>query len=82
MREIQTAYTECVEENTYGVHVVVETTETGRERFRDLSKAFETAYRSGAYLREARAAEKGREGFDFEAWRAAGCPPADEWHGG
>ncbi|MDQ2073500.1 MarR family transcriptional regulator [Haloarcula sp. H-GB4] len=82
MREIQTAYTECVEENTYGVHVVVETAETGRERFRDLSKAFETAYRSGDYLREARAAEKGREGFDFEAWRAAGCPPADEWHGG
>ncbi|WP_240938234.1 MarR family transcriptional regulator [Haloarcula rubripromontorii] len=82
LREIQTAYTECVEENTYGVHVVVETAETGRERFRDLSKAFETAYRSGDYLREARAAEKGREGFDFEAWRAAGCPPADEWHGG
>jgi hypothetical protein len=47
MREIQTAYTECVEENTYGVYVVVETAETGRERFRDLSKAFETAYRSG-----------------------------------
>ncbi|KAA9411242.1 MarR family transcriptional regulator [Haloarcula hispanica] len=82
MREIQTAYTECVEENTYGVHVAVETVETGRERFRDLSKAFETAYRSGDYLREARAAERGREGFDFEAWRAAGCPPADEWHGG
>jgi len=82
MREIQTAYTECVEENTYGVHVVVETAESGRERFRDLSKVFETAYRSGDYLREARAAEKSREGFDFEAWQAAGCPPADEWHGG
>ncbi|WP_455583688.1 DUF7845 domain-containing protein [Haloarcula hispanica] len=82
VRELRTAYTECVEENTYGVHVAVETVESGRERFRDLSTAFITAYRSGDYRREERAAEKARDGFDFEAWKAAGCPPADEWRGG
>ncbi|WP_241692822.1 DUF7845 domain-containing protein [Haloarcula salina] len=82
LREIQTAYTECVEANTYGVHVVVETAQTGRERFRDLSAAIRTAYDAGGHRREARAAEQGRKGFDFEAWKAAGCPPADEWRGG
>ncbi|KAA9411231.1 MarR family transcriptional regulator [Haloarcula hispanica] len=82
VRELRTAYTECVEANTYGVHVAVETVESGRERFRDLSTAFITAYRSGDYRREEQAAEKARDGFDFEAWKAAGCPPADEWHGG
>ncbi|MGB9931122.1 MarR family transcriptional regulator [Haloarcula amylolytica] len=82
VRELRTAYTECVETNTYGVHVAVETVESGCERFRDLSTAFITAYRSGDYRREEQAAEKARDGFDFEAWKAAGCPPADEWRGG
>ncbi|WP_152418431.1 hypothetical protein [Haloarcula amylolytica] len=45
VRELRTAYTECVEANTYGVHVAVETVESGHERFRDLSTAFITAYR-------------------------------------
>ncbi|WP_420182000.1 hypothetical protein ACNO8S_12195 [Haloarcula sp. KBTZ06] len=44
VRELRTAYTERVEANTYGVHVAVETVESGHERFRDLSTAFITAY--------------------------------------
>lgn len=43
LREIRTAYTESVSPNTYGIHVVVETVETGRERFRDLRNAFRRA---------------------------------------
>ncbi|MBX0304743.1 MarR family transcriptional regulator [Halomicroarcula sp. F24A] len=81
LREIRTAYSECVEANTYGIHVVVETVETGRERFRDLRNAFQKGYRQDDYMsREEQ--ERRNEAFDFEAWKAAGCPPADEWRGG
>ncbi|MDS0279382.1 MarR family transcriptional regulator [Halomicroarcula sp. S1AR25-4] len=82
VREIRTAYTECVEANTYGIHVVVETAESGRERFRDLSSVFTSAYRSGDYIRETRAAENARDGFDFEAWKEAGYPVGENWDGG
>ena len=81
LREIRTAYTESVSPNTYGIHVVVETVETGRERFRDLRNAFQKGYRRDDYIsREEQ--QRRNESFDFEAWKAAGCPPADEWNGG
>ncbi|WP_455429326.1 DUF7845 domain-containing protein [Haloarcula sediminis] len=81
LREIRTAYTESVSPNTYGIHVVVETVETGRERFRDLRNAFQKGYRRDDYTsREEQ--QRRNESFDFEAWKAAGYPPADEWSGG
>jgi len=81
VRELRTAYMECVGQNTYGVHVVVETVESGRERFRDMKNAFQKGYSRGDYMsREEQ--QRRNEQFDFEAWKAAGCPPADEWRGG
>jgi hypothetical protein len=50
LREIRTVYTESVSPNTYGIHVVVETLETGRERFRDLHNAFQKGYRRDDYM--------------------------------
>jgi len=81
VRKLRTAYAASVEANTFGVHVVVETVETGRERFRDLRNVFRKGYRRDDYTsREEQ--ERRNAGFDFEAWKAAGCPPADEWSGG
>ncbi|WP_324664185.1 DUF7845 domain-containing protein [Haloarcula sediminis] len=81
VRELRTAYAECVEANTFGVHVVVETAETGRERFRDLRNVFQKGYRRDDYTsREEQ--ERRNAGFDFEAWKEAGYPLADEWDGG
>jgi len=77
IRKIKTTYRQHVEENTYGVHVVVTLADGTRKRWRDLSDAFQTSAKRHQELAEHN--KKAREIFDFDAWMDAGCPPADEW---
>jgi len=80
MREVKTAYTECVEGNIYGVHVAVTYADGGRDRFRDLRNVFANGRRATEKAAEKRRWEQARDGFDFKAWKKAGCP--SNWSGG
>jgi outer membrane receptor for monomeric catechols len=80
MREVKTAYTQFVESNVYVVHVVVTYVDGVRDRFRDLRNVFKSQRSEEHITREQQ--ERRNAAFDFAAWKAAGCPPADEWSGG
>jgi len=80
LREIQTTYLEHVEQTTAGIHVEVTLADGTRQRFRSLSAGFLKGDRT--FQRERQQNERARAIFDFEAWKAAGCPPADEWEPG
>lgn len=80
IREIKTVYQEHVEDSTYGVHVEITLTDGARRRYRRMEHAFQKSVERQQH--EKRRNNAAREDFDFEAWKAAGCPPADEWAGG
>jgi len=77
VREIKTTYQECVERSVFGVHVAVTLADGTRKRWRDLRDAFQKSVERQA--RQEKHNRQAREIFDFEAWKEAGYPPADEW---
>lgn len=80
LREIKTVYQEHVEVNTYGVHVEVTLSNGTQQRYRRMKHAFQKSVER--QKKEKQQNDAARENFDFEAWKEAGCPPADEWAGG
>lgn len=81
IREINTAYQEIVEESTHGIHVEIELSNGERRRFNSL----EAAFRAGGDLtvqKERTRNSRARQDFDFEAWKAAGCPPGSRYDPG
>ncbi|ACV46302.1 MULTISPECIES: hypothetical protein [Halomicrobium] len=58
----------------------IEYADGGRDRFRDLRNVFANGRRTADKIDERRRWEQARDGFDFEAWMEAGCPP--DWSKG
>lgn len=80
LREIKTTYQEHVDSLLGGIHVVFTLADGERIRIRDWDWAFTTSVER--QQREAQHNKKAREMFDFESWKDAGYPPADEWDTG
>jgi hypothetical protein len=80
LREIRTTYQEHVEETTAGIHVQVSLADGTRERFRNLRAGFLKG--DTTFQKERQRNDQARKIFDFEAWKEAGYPPADEWEPG
>jgi hypothetical protein len=81
IQRIKARYQSCVGEDGFGVHVEITTLEHGLIRYRNLSNLRVDGYTKGEHMSEYQENKRAREGFDFEAWKAAGCPPADVWSG-
>jgi len=76
---IQTLKARYDDGSGYGVHVQIYTLEDGFIRYQNLADVRVDGYRRDDYVsREEQ--QRRNEQIDFEAWKAAGCPPADEWN--
>lgn len=80
VREIQTKYREHVESSTYGIHVEMRLADGSLRRFRKMEHAFRKSVERQA--RERLQNTKKQRNFDWEAWKAAGCPPVESWEPG
>lgn len=79
LREFSTAHPD---DRLAGIHVRVTMQDGSTRRIRDprgYVRPNQTHVTSEGIQRDARQAEQAGESFDWEAWRAAGSPPADRW---
>lgn len=77
---LKTAYQDCVDNNVFGIDAVITTVEQGQYRVGNLANWTRKGYSRGEHYTEQVENERARESFDFEAWKDAGCPPADRWN--
>lgn len=78
--KLRTHYmSEYSEQDLYGAHIQIETLEDGIIRSGSLSEWSDRGNSRSDYAEKESEAERAREGFDFEAWKAAGYPPVEDW---
>lgn len=78
LRSIRATYSASVESDTFGIVATVETIEDGIIQFQNLATEHVRGYRSDDYTSRDEQ-ERRNAGFDWDAWRAAGCPPREDW---
>jgi hypothetical protein len=77
---LKAAYQDCVDNNVFGIDAEITTVEQGQYRIGNLANWRRAGYARGEHYTERVENDRARESFDFEAWKEAGFPPADQWN--